>query len=121
MMRPYPRRNNLSPEESIYNYRLSCARRIIKNSFGILASRFRIFRRPIIASVENVKTFTRATIALHNFLMSISATKSNSNYFPHDLVDQEINHEQIPGSWRRETANYGGFVLFACQGSNNYS
>ena len=63
MMRPYPRRNDLSYEESVYNYRLSRARRIIENSFGILASRFRIFRRPIIANVENVKTFTKATIA----------------------------------------------------------
>ena len=53
--------------------------------------------------------------------MTISATRSNSNYCPNDLVDQEINHEQIPGNWRRETANYDGLVSFVSQGSNNYS
>lgn len=39
LMRPYSKKGIKSNTERIYNYRLSRARRIIENSFGILSSR----------------------------------------------------------------------------------
>ena len=69
MMKPFPTQN-LPIDERIFNYRLSRARRVIENTFGIAATRFRIFRRPIVAKVEKVKVLTKVVVALHNFLMS---------------------------------------------------
>lgn len=55
----------LEQEKRVFNYRLSRARRVIENTFGILATKFRIFWRSI---VEKVTKVTQAACALHNFL-----------------------------------------------------
>lgn len=69
MLRPYSRRNNLSLEKKVFNYRLSRARRTVECTFGILTSRWRIFRRPITTSVHTAISIVKATVCLHNFLM----------------------------------------------------
>ena len=66
MMRPYP--GKLEEPEKIYNYRLSRARRVIENAFGLLRTRWRIFSRPIKASVKSVENFALAAIALRKYL-----------------------------------------------------
>ena len=52
-----------------FNYRLSRAKHVIENTFGITASSSRVLRRPIIANVKKVSLITQAAAGLHNFLM----------------------------------------------------
>ena len=40
MLKPYPNNDVCDREQTIYTYRACRARRVIENSFGILASRF---------------------------------------------------------------------------------
>ena len=71
LMRPYPRgRNNnrLRKEQQIFNYRLSRARRIVENAFGILAQRWRLFNRRIGLNAKNTEVIVKACIVLHNYL-----------------------------------------------------
>ena len=116
MMKPYPFQN-LPLDEKIFNYRLSRARRTIENTFGIAASRFRIFYRPIKAELKTVVFITKAVVALHNFLMS--ENNNNLQYCPPNLTDQEGPNGYIPGEWRRE--NSSGLEDIRRIGSNNYS
>uniref|UniRef100_A0A8C5E829 DDE Tnp4 domain-containing protein n=1 Tax=Gouania willdenowi TaxID=441366 RepID=A0A8C5E829_GOUWI len=71
LMKPYPR-HNLTKKKRIFNYRLSRARMIVENAFGILASQWRILQRRINLHPENVDTLVMAACILHNFLLAPS-------------------------------------------------
>ena len=79
LMKPYPDQH-LPLDERIFNYQLSRARRVIENAFGIAATRFRIFHRPIIATEKKVILITKAVVALHNFLMKLNEGTSSYSY-----------------------------------------
>ncbi|KAK3732051.1 hypothetical protein RRG08_026438 [Elysia crispata] len=53
LIRPYPG-SDLNDAKRIYNYRLSRARRISENAFGILANRWRMYHRKLSQPPENV-------------------------------------------------------------------
>lgn len=67
ILKPYPLRN-MTKEQRIFNYRLSRARRVVENAFGILANRFRVLLNTIPLRPEKAKLITQACCALHNFL-----------------------------------------------------
>ena len=64
-MKPYPGQG-IQESQAIFNYRLSRARRVIENAFGILAARWRVLMQPLQTSSENAETIVKATICLHN-------------------------------------------------------
>ena len=121
LMKPYPR-EVLAIKERIFNYRLSRARRIIENSFGILAARCRIFRRPIITQEKVVINVTKAATALHNYLMHGRQFEPSNRYCPDRFVDYETTVGLQEGGWRREVVDYQGLAPLQQQlGSNNFT
>ena len=92
---------------------------IIENSFGILAARWRIFRKPIIAEPAHAVLYTQAAIALHNYLRSTES----SSYCPPGYVDGEDGTGSvIEGNWRSELSSGSGSGLESIGnvGSNRY-
>lgn len=79
IMKPFSGRN-LSEKQVIFNYRLSRARRIVENAFGILANRFRIYKSEILASPLKERTFVLTTCVLHNFLRNKIVAAHNGNF-----------------------------------------
>lgn len=79
-MRPYPRSTCLDNRaKNTFNYRLSRARNVVENAFGILTARFRVFRRLFECQLELVDVITKTTCVLQNYLMSSRTTTSNAN------------------------------------------
>lgn len=100
ILKPYPFRN-MSNEQRIFNYRLSRARRVVENVFGILANRFRIFLTTISLNVDKVQDITLACCVLHNFLNKECRTTYRSddgfdttNNFKNGLSQQLGNRPQ---------------------------
>lgn len=85
LLKPYRQSDLNCIEKKIYNYRLSRARRIIENVFGILAACFRIFHTAINLELEHIDKIVKATCALHNYLMATV----NHAYAPPDSLDSE--------------------------------
>lgn len=98
-MKPYSHRS-LNYEERIFNYRLSRARRIIENVFGILVKRFHIFRGAIDLDLHNIRAVVLACCALHNFLR-----RRSTNY----ITQEEINIEDHSNNYfiRRQALEEG--------------
>ena len=95
----------MSEDQQIFNYRLSRARRVIENAFGILRARWQIFGRPIRASVQTVEAITKAAVCLHNYLRQTNS----AGYCPTGFVDAEDASGNIrPGEWRELLLREGG-------------
>lgn len=104
--------HQLSTEQSVYNLRVSRARNVVENAFGILAARWRIFQKPIIADLELTKLIVHASVILHNYLLS----KKDYNNITTDSGMQERN-----GNWRTVVDGDTGVTSLRQQGSNNYA
>lgn len=97
LLKPYPGAQ-LNVAEKVFNYRLSRARRISENAFGILVARFRVFEKPIPTNVDTVDAIVCAACALHNWLR-----KNSRSYITPTCVDREDSDGQIiEGTWRSE-------------------
>ncbi|XP_065679092.1 putative nuclease HARBI1 [Hydra vulgaris] len=117
LMKPFSGKN-LTIKERNFNYRLSRTRRTIKNSFGIMVPKWRIFRRPIKATSKNIENIIKAAICLHNYLK----LNDSIHYVPSGFADLETNSgELIPGDWRKIALKSNVLNILPQCISNRYS
>lgn len=97
LMKPFPHKTT-DVDEMVFNYRLSRARRIVENAFGISAMRFRVFRKTMELQPHRCQLVTETVCVLHNFLV----TRNAAAYFANALDQERDDGEFIPGAWRLE-------------------
>jgi len=96
LMKPFSRRTAVY-EQRIFNYRLSRARRIVENAFGIMTNRYRCFLSPLEQEPKLVRTMVLACCTLHNLMRTRYPGEQDGT------VDAEDdNHNIIPGAWRND-------------------
>jgi len=111
LLKPYPK-NRTTPEERIFNYRLSRARLVVENAFGILAARWRIFHSVIEVDIQLIKLIIRTAVILHNFTIA-------RNDWNGITTDNEENGRFTEGNWRTIAEADNGMIGIRRQGSNN--
>jgi hypothetical protein len=100
LMKPYPGLQ-LDVDSRIYNYRHCRARRIIENTFGLMCSVFRVFRKLLLLNVENTKLVTLACCYLHNFLRKKVDLEGFMLLHEPSIVKEDGTF--VPGTWRNIT------------------
>lgn len=69
LMKSYPKdQSNNDKQKTIYNYRHSRARRTSENTFGIMASYFRVFHVPIMLQEDTIDHLVTSACILHNIM-----------------------------------------------------
>lgn len=72
-LKPYAQKE-LDYSKRVFNYRLSRARNVVENAFGIINSHFGVLQKSIDMKHENICYVVLAICALHNFLRRRSST-----------------------------------------------
>lgn len=101
LMKPYPGAHQEGTKERIFNKKLSSARVVVENVFGVLSSVFRVLRKPLLLEPEPAITVVMACIVLHNFLRK--SRHSSHRYNPPGTFDIfDGDNLIVQGSWRAD-------------------
>nr|CAI5844914.1 unnamed protein product [Callosobruchus analis] len=104
IMKPYSGMHEKGTCQRKFNYRLSRARRVVENAFGILSAVFRVLRKPILLKPEKARYIVMTTVCLHNFLRRNK--QSRNVYTPSGTFDEEDGDGNlVPGNWRIENSS----------------
>jgi hypothetical protein len=107
LQKPYSQRQ-MTNKQRIFNYRLSRARRIVENAFGILAHRFRCLLTTLQQDPTTVCYIVMACVFLHNLLRDRKPKE-----FRLEADQEDAGHNMIPGVWRKDTPLVDGTSDFA--------
>ena len=94
MMKPYAHRYQ-QRDERIFSYRLSRARRVVENAFGILAHRFRCLLTTLAMAPPTAIKITQTCVVLHNLMRGRYPNLQNQ-----DLDIERGDGGYTNGAWR---------------------
>ena len=83
-------------------FSLSRARRVVENAFGIMSSRFRVLRTPLLLDHKNAVSVVKAVVTLHNYI--IQNCNSDKNYLDQTLLQGDYDGSLTPASWEQQGA-----------------
>lgn len=98
LMKPFSGIHPKGSLQRVYNYRLSRARRVVENVFGIASAVFRVLRKPMLLGPEKAELIVMAIAHLHNFLRQ--STSSCPLYTPNGTFDTEVEGKLVDGTYR---------------------
>ena len=115
-MKPYPYKSS-DITKRVYTYRLSRARRMVENTFGIIATRFHVLLKSMNLQPDKAQLFVQASVVLHNYLLK----ESPRVYTPSGTLDEDQDGNVALGYWRDEFNPAGTLHNISQQGSNHHS
>lgn len=102
LLKPYPREQSLVDRtKAIFNYRLSRARRIVENAFGLLTQNFRIYLTPIDMNIDVTEDLVTVTCILHNMIIKERGVGEPTDVPPNNFEPFDEYHE-IESDSRKE-------------------
>ena len=110
ILKPFSGHQLKGSTQRLFNYRVSRARIVVENAFGILASVFRVLQKPMLLQEQNAISVVLACTYLHNFLRRSST--SRYLYTPpgtFDSFDSDTG-DLISGEWRKESLPKNTFL-----------
>lgn len=93
ILRPYPGKR-LTIRQRVFNYRLSRARRVAENAFGITSHIWRILLKRMEVNVDFATLITVTCCVLHNFL-GIEKHDNTNDYAHTNNNYEEVNSGEL--------------------------
>ncbi|CAG5016035.1 unnamed protein product [Parnassius apollo] len=111
LMRPYPKSQLCDQRKSTFNDRLSHARKVVENAFGILAKKFRLYNRRIQLHPDNADKVVMTTCILHNYIKSggvqhLNNEENTSSHSLSNLPRQGGNYQAAAFNVRENFARF---------------
>lgn len=103
LMKPYA--INLALKESVFNYRLSRARRVVECTFGIMSAVWRIFKSPPRTKLPTSLKIIKAIICLHNFILRVDPQRQKIINLSNTQEAYENCFEDIPSSMEMQNVS----------------
>ena len=111
LMRPYPKlrvTNNFA--NKVFNHRLSRGRQTVECNFGILSTRFRVYKRPFECKLETIDKIIKAMTVLHNYLRT-KVVQSNSVEEDYELMTTHSESNLVPLQQNRIRGSRQAFLI----------